>query len=140
MRDYRFKHHGQWCTLTSDNCIRYKDGGGYRPEPNELRKIHLKALLDGYNEPHIFKDDRDRDIRIRYMKEPAGRYLASLGMDPVHTESGARSVAEHAADRIMKLEAALKESRATLLNLSPQDGLVIDQIIRNAIGRLEDVL
>lgn len=95
--------------LTTNNYIRFQEPDededelpcGYCPEESELKRIWLDALLNGYNEDHIFKDDRDRDLRIRYMKEPWARLLAAMGRDPIHTESSARYVAEFACSNLL---------------------------------------
>ena len=48
-------------------------------------------------DPHICKDQKKLARRLR--KEPWGKVVMELGMEPYHTESSARRVAEHAAEQ-----------------------------------------
>lgn len=48
---------------------------------------------------------KDAELRKRYAKEPWGKLLIEMGMEPYDTESSARRVAGYAAERIQKLEA-----------------------------------
>lgn len=50
----------------------------------------------------------EEELRLKHRETPAGKLLWSMGMDWWDTESSARRVAEHAADRIAELEARLE--------------------------------
>lgn len=51
---------------------------------------------DIMKDPHICKDQKKLALRLR--KEPWGKVVMGLGMEPYHTESSARTVASHAAE------------------------------------------
>jgi hypothetical protein len=51
----------------------------------------------------------DTELKERYAKEPWGKLLIEMGMEPYDTESSARRVAEYAAQRIATLEAQKEE-------------------------------
>jgi len=57
-------------------------------------------------------ENYDTELKERYSQEPWGKLLLEMGMEPYDTESSARRVAEHAAERIAKLGA----EKAQLMN------------------------
>lgn len=55
-----------------------------------------------------YETEREKQLRLEHRNTPAGKLLWSMGMDWWDTESSARRVAEHAAERIAELEARLE--------------------------------
>lgn len=66
-------------------------------------------------------EQTDKELNDEYLKADWGRFLDSIGMIPIHTESQARRVALRAAEKIAKLESLLETAWGVVANASMGD-------------------